>query len=136
MTTFCDANDGADDVDTSMIVEACEVMTTFCDAFSHQLLAVNDDDFLKRHHHSLDGPNVPTFRDQLMNSIPARYVVHVLRAVLNDLYWVRPVLASDITNSLTDPDSILRFQRARLPVFKPLFKPYLPCCELPLTSQR
>jgi len=107
-------NGAINDVDTSMIVAACEVMTTFCDAFSHQLLAVNDDDFLKRHHHSLDGPNVPTFRDQLMNSIPARYVVHVLRAVLNDLYWVRPVLASDITNSLTDPDSILRFQRARL----------------------
>jgi hypothetical protein len=97
-----------DNVDPSMIAAACEVITTFCDAFSHQLLAVNDDDFLNRHHYSVD-EDQPT-----MNTIPARLVVHALRVVLNDLYWIRPVLASDMTNSLTDPDSTLRFQRARL----------------------
>ena len=96
--------------DSSAITSVCELLSSFCDSFSHQLLAVNDDDFLRRYHYSEDS-SAP---DSTGRSIVARDVVRILRVILNDLYWIRPVLASDITNSQNDPDSNLRFQRARV----------------------
>jgi hypothetical protein len=94
----------------SAMASACEVLSSFCDCFSHQLLAVNDDDFLRRYHHS-EGSPAPAASGP---AIVAKDVVRVLRMILNDLYWIRPVLASDMANFQNDPDSNLRFQRARL----------------------
>jgi len=93
--------------DSSAMTSACECFSTFCDTFSHNLLAVNDDDFLERYHLSYDS-------NGSKDRIVAKDVVLVLKTILNDLYWVRPVLASDITNAQNDPESNLRFQRARL----------------------
>jgi hypothetical protein len=96
--------------DSSAIASACEVCSSFCDSFSHQLLAVNDDDFLRRYH-PLESSRASDYKGC---AIVARDVVRVLRVIMNDLYWIRPVLASDITSSQNFPDSNLRFQRARL----------------------
>jgi len=100
-------------VDSSELTSAYEVFSSFCDVFSHHLLAVNDDDFLNRYHQpeqhdrafEVTGPK---------DHINSKDIVLTLKKILNDLYWVRPVLASDITNAQNDPESILRFQRARL----------------------
>ncbi|KAL7538545.1 hypothetical protein ACHAXR_011958 [Thalassiosira sp. AJA248-18] len=90
--------------DLSELAPAYELFSSFCDTFSHHLLAVNDDDFLDRYHNTTD-PNV---------RIIVKDVVLALKKLLNDLYWIRPVLASDIAITQNDPESNLRFQRARL----------------------
>ncbi|KAL7432289.1 hypothetical protein ACHAXH_006378 [Discostella pseudostelligera] len=91
--------------DASAIASACEVFSSFCDVFSHHLLAVNDDDFLERYHKT---------EYSKYDRILAKDLVLVLKMILNDLYWIRPVVASDITISQSDPDYAFRFQRARL----------------------
>lgn len=99
-------------MDTTVVASACEVFSSFCDTFSHQLLAVDDDDFLKRHYQSDDSKL--SGQEGRLN---AKDIVLCLKTVLNDLYWIRPVLASDITNAggqNSDPESQLRFQRARV----------------------
>jgi len=97
-------------VDSSVVTSACEMCSSFCDTYAHTLLAVDDDDFLKRYYQS-DDSKASGQNNKVMN---AKDIVLVLKTILNDLYWVRPVLASDITNVQSDPDSALRFQRARL----------------------
>lgn len=92
-------------MNASTITAAYEVLSAFCDIFSHHLLAINDDDFLERYH------NVDYSKN---GRIIGKDVVLVLKMILNDLYWIRPVVASDITISQTEPDYPLRFQRARL----------------------
>ena len=89
------------------LVAACEVFSSFCDLFSHHLLAVDDDEFLDRYFSPTDGGNTS-------GKILASDVVLSLKKILNDLYWVNPVLAADISETNTDAESILRFQRARL----------------------
>jgi hypothetical protein len=90
---------------TSAIASTCEVFSSFCDVFSHHLLAINDDDFLGRYHKT-----EYTKTDRII----AKDLVLVLKMILNDLYWVRPVVASDITISQGEPDYAFRSQRARL----------------------
>lgn len=97
-------------------------LATFCDVFSHNLLAVDDDLFLQKYHH-------PTYEDTTNPSSTrclANELVVALRIILNDLYWVRPVLASDLSCPNLSPkdsskphiqqhaDSSVRFQRVRL----------------------
>jgi ubiquitin-protein ligase E3 C len=89
------------------------VFSAFCDTFAHHLLAVNDDDFLERYHR-LSSNGLSQKLPGQKNLIDAKDVVVVLRKTLNDLYWVRPVLASDITVAHNDAGSSLRFERARL----------------------
>ena len=91
-------------IDSTQLTVACEVFSSFCDTFSHHLLAVSDADFLNRYHNGTD----------MRGPIVANEVVMTLKRVLNDLYWIRPVLASDITLTQNDPESTIRFQRARL----------------------
>lgn len=91
--------------DTSAIASACEVFSSFCDVFSHHLLAINDDDFLERYQKTEYSKN---------DRILAKDLVLVLKMILNDLYWIRPVVASDMTISHSEPDYAFRFQRARL----------------------
>jgi len=91
----------------SQVVAAYEVFSSFCDLFSHHLLAVDDDEFLDRYFSPTDGDNTP-------GKILASDIVLSLKKILNDLYWVNPVLAADVSDMSTDIESILRFQRARL----------------------
>jgi len=98
--------------DLSGLASAYEIFSSFCDTFSHHLLAVNDDDFLKRYHHPAD--DLASEAIHAEDRIAAKDIVISLKNILNDLYWVQPVLASDIMNSQDDPESTLRFQRARL----------------------
>eukprot|EP00986_Skeletonema_menzelii_P012401 scaffold6832_cov81-Skeletonema_menzelii.AAC.24 len=92
---------------SSQVVAAYEVFSSFCDLFSHHLLAVDDDEFLDRYFSPADSGNK-------QGKILASDIVLSLKKILNDLYWVNPVLASDISETNTDVESILRFQRARL----------------------
>ncbi|KAL7552593.1 hypothetical protein ACHAWF_016755 [Thalassiosira exigua] len=80
-----------------------ELVSSFCDAFSHHLLATADDDFLERYHRRTEP-----------GRIVAKDIVLGLKRVLNDLYWIDPVLASDVAATRSDSESNLRFQRARL----------------------
>ncbi|KAL9183884.1 hypothetical protein ACHAXT_004740 [Thalassiosira profunda] len=99
--------------DFAQLAGACEVFSSFCDTFSHNLLAVDDDDFLKRYYHQPEQTGKPLSGTTTI-CINAKEVVLALGKILNDLYWIRPVLASDMTSSQNDPESTLRFQRARL----------------------
>lgn len=91
---------------------AYEVFSAFCDTFAHHLLAVNDDDFLERYHQL--SSNVLSQNLPGRKNLDAKDIVVVLRKILNDLYWVRPVLASDVTIAHNDAESRFRFERARL----------------------
>lgn len=90
----------------SQLTAAYEVFSSFCDLFSHHLLAVDDDEFLERYFS-------PT-NCQMPGKIVAGDIVVSLKKILNDLYWVNPVLAADISETKTDSEAILRFQKARL----------------------
>ena len=90
----------------SQLVTAYEVFSSFCDLFSHHLLAVDDDEFLQRYFSPANG-TAPVV-------IMAGDIVLSLTKILNDLYLVNPVLAADISEIKTDAESVLRFQRARL----------------------
>ncbi|KAL7469325.1 hypothetical protein ACHAXS_009603 [Conticribra weissflogii] len=101
-------------IDTRCAASAYEVLTAFCDTFSHHLLAVDDDEFLEKY-----ASEVKRSPDQIL----AEKVVDFVKTILDDLYWVRPVLASDITmaqhvkqstNRGSNLESFLRFQKARL----------------------
>lgn len=100
--------------DSHFVASDYEVLTAFCDAFSHHLLAVDDDEFLERY-----ASEVSRSKGQIL----AKDVVSFLRTFLDDLYWVRPVLAADITMTQHflqskivgfNIESFLRFQKARL----------------------
>ncbi|KAL7454340.1 hypothetical protein ACHAWC_005973, partial [Mediolabrus comicus] len=96
----------AKNVNTSQIVALYELFSSFCDLFSHHLLAVDDDEFLERYFSNDE--------ERSLVKIKAGDVVVSLKKILNDLYWVNPVLAADISNVTNDSESIIRFQRARL----------------------
>ena len=97
----------AKNVNPSQIVASHELFSSFCDLFSHHLLAVDDDEFLERYFSNDE-------ESSALVKIKAGDVVVSLKKILNDLYWVNPVLASDISEVKNDSESIIRFQRARL----------------------
>ena len=97
-------------VDVLQLTSAYETLSAFCDIFSHWNLAVDDDLFLQKYYN----PDLST-TSSVCNL--ARDLVITLKVILNDLYWIRPVLASDIsrqTSVQNDVDALIRFQRSRL----------------------
>ena len=97
--------------DVLELTHAYETLSIFCDLFSHWNLAMDDDLFIEKYHN----PDI-----SMTSSVCylARELVGTLKTILNDLYWVRPVLASDISNRQAivqhDREVSIRFQRARL----------------------
>ena len=59
--------------------------TIFCDVFAHHLIALSDKDFLQFYTTANSNP-----------TILAEHVVGNLKGVLHDLYWNKPVVASDV----------------------------------------
>ena len=93
------------------LTSAYETLSAFCDMFSHWNLAVDDDLFLQKYYN-------PDLSSSSPVSCLAKDLVITLKFILSDLYWVRPVLASDISSRQSslqnDADASIRFQRARL----------------------
>jgi ubiquitin-protein ligase E3 C len=73
--------------------------TVFCDIFSHHLISLSDKDFLALYTYSANSNPV----------IVAEQVVSHLKSLLHDLYFTKPVVASDVKIS-----EELQCQRARL----------------------
>eukprot|EP00956_Cyclotella_meneghiniana_P021989 scaffold40821_cov51-Cyclotella_meneghiniana.AAC.4 len=98
-------------VDVVELIHAYETLSIFCDMFSHWNLAMDDDLFIEKYHNPDISMTSPV-------CYLAKELVGTLKTILNDLYWVRPVLASDISNRQAivqhDRESSIRFQRARL----------------------
>ena len=59
--------------------------TIFCDVFAHHLISLSDKDFLQYYTTANSNP-----------TILAEHVVGNLKGLLHDLYWNKPVLASDV----------------------------------------
>ena len=99
--------------DLPKLSSAYEIFASFCDIFSHNLLAVDDDVFIQKYHtRNDDAKHTPV-------SCLAKELVITLKGILNDAYWVRPVLVADISghqvpNMQQSPDALFRYQRARL----------------------
>jgi ubiquitin-protein ligase E3 C len=92
--------------DANYMSAAYETLSAFCDIFAHWNLATDDDLFLQKYHNT-----------DLTEKSLAKELVITLKNILNELYWVRPVLAADISGrqtSFNDRDAEFRFQRARL----------------------
>ena len=95
------------------LTAAYEAFSTFCDVSAHWNLAVDDDIFLQKYHdpHPV-GITAPSTR------YSAKELVVTLKTILNDLYWARPVISSDICSPQqpqhNEADASFRFQRARL----------------------
>eukprot|EP00980_Cylindrotheca_fusiformis_P022067 scaffold8962_cov123-Cylindrotheca_fusiformis.AAC.3 len=61
-------------------------MVVFCDLFSHYLVALSDADFVKYHTNHGDKPTV----------LKAKDIIVGLNKVLYDVYWNKPVLATEM----------------------------------------
>eukprot|EP00934_Nitzschia_sp_Nitz4_P007962 Nitzschia sp. Nitz4//scaffold40_size135432//76414//79359//NITZ4_003250-RA/size135432-processed-gene-0.43-mRNA-1//1//CDS//3329551237//7952//frame0 len=71
-------------------------LVVFCDLFSHYLVALGDNDFLKSHTTVDLASQIPSVKGVL-----ALDVINSLRTCLFELYWNSPVLASEVTVSNT-----------------------------------
>jgi len=76
-------------VKSLQIIKAYTSMTVFCDLFSEHLLAMDDEEFLS----SYTNQNVMKGSTSV---IRAEDLIIVIRDILYQLYWDRPVVASDI----------------------------------------
>lgn len=95
----------------SEMASACEAVVVLCDVFSHTLLTLQDSQFLEYY------ANDETTKAS-SSRIVASELVLTLKYILSDLYWDRPVLATDISAHASVqkscPETEVRFQRARL----------------------
>jgi hypothetical protein len=62
--------------------------TLFCNVFSHHSIALSDEEFFQ-HYTTAHGSQV----------ILAEYAIVHLRTMLHDLYWSKPVLATDVSTA-------------------------------------
>jgi len=67
---------------------------TFCDLFVHHLLAVDDEEFILSYTNKSRSDENDDGRRK--KAIMAEDVILYLRSVLHELYWTRPVTASDV----------------------------------------
>jgi ubiquitin-protein ligase E3 C len=77
----------------------CICTTIFCDIFSHHLISLSDKDFLASYAHSSNSNTV----------IVAEQLVTHLKSLLHNLYFIKPIVASDVKVSQE-----IHCQRARL----------------------
>lgn len=80
------ANGGLGVYSDSEALATVEAMLVFCDLFAHQLMAVDDDEFVARY----------TSNDNNDVVIVADEVVSHVRRCLYDTYWARPVTRKDV----------------------------------------
>lgn len=91
------------DIDEYDMTKFYESLVCFCDVFTHQLLALDDEEFLLAF--------TPVNSDGAPRSkLVASDIVQVIKTVLYDLYWSNPVSLSD----LSLPMHTLGFCRVRL----------------------
>ena len=88
------------------LVKAYSAIGCFCDLFSHQLMALDDEEFLISFTNK--NPNGKS-RSQIL----AADVVDTMRTLLYEMYWSKPVVSSDFDFPFNH-DSVVTFQRARL----------------------
>ena len=80
------ANGGLGVHSDSQALATVEVMLVFCDLFAHQLMAVDDDEFVARYA-SNDNNDVVIVADEVVSHV---------RRCLYDTYWARPVTRKDV----------------------------------------
>jgi len=88
------------------LVKAYSAIGCFCDLFSHQLMALDDEEFLISFTNM--NPNGKS-RSQIL----AADVVETMKTLLYEMYWSKPVVSSDYDFPFNH-DSVVTFQRARL----------------------
>jgi ubiquitin-protein ligase E3 C len=92
-------------------VEMYSSVTNFCDIFSHHLLAIDDEEFLGSFTETYHG-------DTVKGGILVAEVINLLKSLLYDMYWSRPVVAADFTvpqsRETLDCADVEKFHRARL----------------------
>ena len=94
-------------------IKAYSAITLFCDLFSHQLLALDDEEFIS----SFTEMN-PSGKAK--SRILAVDLVDTMNGLLYDLYWHKPVVADDYfvpsssTSCVLNYESIEKYHRARL----------------------
>lgn len=105
------AHSGGGEV-SSQDVMTCTMLTVFCDLFAHSLVALSDEKFLQQYTNVKQGDVVAP------KKLMAEEVIGILRNLLHEVYWTRPVLLDDVnlacdsTSSSTSED-MLRAARAR-----------------------
>lgn len=88
------------------LVKTYSSIVCFCDLFSHHLMALDDEEFLLSFTNL--NPNGKS-RSQIL----AADVVAMMRSLLYELYWSKPVVSMDY-DFPSCQDSIVKFHRARL----------------------
>lgn len=92
-------------------VRMYSAVTSFCDMFSHQLLAIDDEEFIGSF-------TVAYHHDKDKGGILVTEVICMLKNLLYDLYWSKPVIAADFTilqsRTTFECTDIEKFHRARL----------------------
>jgi len=98
---------------SSQDTASCTILTVFCDIFAHSLIAMSDENFISQY---------TTFNSTSTKEPPvlAEQVIGLLRNMLYEAYWTKPVVLSDVKlatsgNTSADalPEAALRIARAR-----------------------
>jgi len=91
---------------TEELVKAYSSTACFCDLFSHQLMALDDEEFL------ISFTNINP-HGKARSQILAADVVIMIRSLLYEMYWSKPVVSADY-DFPSCRDSVVKFHRARL----------------------
>jgi len=78
-----------DNLRTKQHINIISSTTLFCDLFVHQLLAMDDEEFLLSY-------TTKNSNGKRRSSIDIIHLIEVLKSNLYDLYWGRPVIVSDV----------------------------------------
>jgi len=95
------------------VIKLYSAITCFCDLFSHQLLALNDEEFLESF----------TNLNRKNNSkcpISAVDVIETIKQQLYEIYWSKPVITDDydvpssVTTKNLSYETLMKYHRARI----------------------